>query len=121
MLKKSRKNSSRHGRLNKLRDECKVVSMSKPQTNASINNLFESVQEIAAKLSSSNDFTYRFQGDMDKFNTDLSAVALAIINAVDVISSCVKRIANLNSLNATTQSELTKVSNLVRFMEKDER
>jgi len=91
------------------------------QTNASINSLFESVQEISVKLSSSNDFTYKFQGDMEKFNTDLTRVASDIISAVDVISASMERIAALDSLNATTQGELTKVSNLVRFMERDER
>lgn len=91
------------------------------QTNASINSLFQSVQKISTKLSSSNDFTYKFQGDMDKFNAGLTSVTSDIISAVDVISSSVERIANLNLLNTTTQSELTKVANLVRFMERDER
>ncbi|SDF35667.1 hypothetical protein SPACI_015490 [Sporomusa acidovorans DSM 3132] len=91
------------------------------QTHASINSLFESVQEISAKLSSSNDFTYKFQEDMNRFNTDLSGVASAIIHAVDIIFLSMERIADLESLQATTQGELTKVSNLVRFMERDER
>lgn len=91
------------------------------QTNASINSLLESVQDISGKLSSSSEFTHKFQGDMDKFNTDLNRVAADIINAVDVISSSMERIADLDSLNATTQSELTKVSNLVGFMERDEK
>ncbi len=91
------------------------------QTNASINRLFESVQEISAKLKSSNDFSCKFQDDMDKFNTDLNSVASEIIGAVDIISSSIERIADFDSLNETTQSELTKVSNLVRFMERDER
>ncbi|CQR74831.1 Methyl-accepting chemotaxis protein PctC [Sporomusa ovata DSM 2662] len=91
------------------------------QTNASINSLFESVQEISAKLSSSSDFTYKFQDDMNKFNTDLTAVASDIISAVDVISSSMECIADLDSLHATTQGELTKVSNLVRFMERNEK
>lgn len=91
------------------------------QTNDSINNLFETVQEMSAKLDSSNDFTRIFQGDMDKFNTDLTGVASDIISAVDVISSSIERITELDSLNATTQSELTKISNLVHFMERDER
>lgn len=91
------------------------------QTNASINSLFQSVQEISTKLSSSNDFTYKFQGDMDKFNAGLTSVATDIISAVDVISSSMERIADLDSSNATTQNELTKVSNLVHFMERDEK
>jgi hypothetical protein len=91
------------------------------QTNVSINNLFQSVQEISTKLSSSNDFTYKFQGDMDKFNAGLTSVTSDIISAVDVISSSMERIVDLDSLNVTTQSELTKVSNLVRFMERDEK
>lgn len=85
------------------------------QTNVSINSLFQSVQEISTKLNSSNDFTYKFQGDMDKFNAGLTSVASDIISAVDVISSSMERIADLDSLNATTQSELAKVSNLVRL------
>lgn len=91
------------------------------QTNASISSLFESVQEISAKLNSSNDFTYKFQGDMDNFNAGLTSVCTDIISAVDVISSSMESIAALDTLNATTQSELNKVSNLVRFMERDER
>ena len=91
------------------------------KTNASINSLFQSVQEISTKLSSSNDFTYKFQGDMDKFNAGLTSVATDIISAVDVISSSMERIGDLDSLNATTQNELTKVSNLVHFMERDEK
>lgn len=91
------------------------------QTNASINNLLGSVQEISTKLTSSTEFTYKFQGDMDKFNADLNRVASDIINAVDVISASMERISDLDALNATTQSELTKVSNLVRFMERDEK
>lgn len=91
------------------------------QTNASINSLFESVQEISTKLSASNEFTEKFQGDMEKFNTDLTGVASAIINAVDVVSASMQRISDLDTLNAATQSELDKVSNLVRFMERDEK
>lgn len=90
------------------------------QTNTSISSLFEIVQEISTKLKASNDFTYKFQGEMDQFNTGLTQVATDIIRAVDVVSASMDKISGLNSLNSATQNELNKVSNLVRFMEREE-
>jgi len=43
--------------------------------------VFESVQEIAARLNSSKEFTANFEGDMDKFNTGLTSIAADIIKA----------------------------------------
>ncbi|SEI97506.1 Methyl-accepting chemotaxis protein (MCP) signalling domain-containing protein [Propionispira arboris] len=39
------------------------------QTNSSIQTLFQSVDEISTKIKTSNDFTYKFQDEMDQFNT----------------------------------------------------
>ncbi|MBP2642997.1 MAG: hypothetical protein H6Q67_884 [Firmicutes bacterium] len=91
------------------------------QTNASINSLFSSVQEISVKLNTNNDFTLKFQSDMDNFNAGLTSVTTDIISAVEVVSSSMERIAGLDSLNATTQTELDKVSKLVRLMERDDK
>ncbi|WP_346354118.1 methyl-accepting chemotaxis protein [Azotosporobacter soli] len=91
------------------------------KTNDSINNLFASVNEIATKLSVSGDFTQKFQKDMETFNTGLTSVVTGIVGAVDVISSLVGRIDELDASHQATQNELTKVSQLVKFMEREEK
>jgi len=91
------------------------------KTNHSIHTLFESVREISTKLNQSNVFTHKFKCDIDQFNSVLSGITTDIIYAVDEISTSVKEISNLNSLNAISQSELSKVSTLVTFMEREEK
>jgi len=106
-------------------DEVRKLSQSTQdslnQTNASIQTLFQSVDEISAKIKTSNDFTYKFQGVMNQFSADLTHVGKGIIDAVDIIAVSIERIAETDSANKTTQNELTKVSNLVSFMERDEK
>lgn len=91
------------------------------KTNSSIQTLFRSVDEISTKIKTSNDFTYKFQDEMNQFNTDLKHVGKDIIEAVDIVAASIERIAETDSANKITQVELTKVSNLVSFMERDEK
>lgn len=87
------------------------------QTNSSISNLFENVQGISGKIKTSSDSSLRFQENMDTFSNGLNQVAANIIHAVEIISTSVNHIAELNAQNESTQRELDKVRNLVRFME----